>query len=101
MYKRQEEWWDIAGKVDAESTLWTWAWSRFPVLVYEGLPGLNETNPVQVTLADGRAVSGFPDARAGEPGELVLIGTGEPSSTHGPFSIDEIDSVAAAESADS
>lgn len=87
-----EEWLDIAGKVDVESTLWTWAWSRFPTLVYEGLPGINETHPVLVTLADGRTVSGFPDSRAGEPGELVLV---EAGTKHGPFSIDEIECVAA------
>lgn len=93
-----EEWLDIAGKVDVESTLWTWAWSRFPPLVYEGLPGINETHPVLVTLADGRIVSGFPDSRAGEPGELVLVEAGEAATTHGPFSIDEIECVAAAAS---
>jgi len=95
LVKAADEWLDIAGKVDAESTLWTWAWSRFPVLVCDDMPGVNETNPVRLVLADGRQVSGFPDARVAGPGRLVVIDTDDPQTTHGPISIDEIISVEA------
>ena len=93
LVKAADEWLDIAGKVDAESTLWTWAWSRFPVLVCDDMPGVDETNPVRLVLADGRQVSGYPDARAGGPGRLVVIDTDDPQATHAPISIDEILSV--------
>ncbi len=82
-----EEWLDIAGKVDAESTLWTWAWSRFPELIHEGLPGLNETLPVKAHLSDGQMISGFPDRSQSENGQLVLYMDGHYSE---PTSIDEI-----------
>ena len=91
-----EEWLDIAGKVDVESTLWTWAWSRFPLLVCDDLPGVNETNRVRLLLGDGRQVAGYPDARAAGPGQLILIDAVDPRVTHGPISIDEIESVEAA-----
>src|SRR5688572_22456133 len=55
------EWGDIAGRVDENATLWTWAWGRFPDLVYEGLSGVNETREVQVTLKTGEMATGFPD----------------------------------------
>lgn len=98
--KAEAEWADIAGRVDPAATLWTWAWSRFPDLVHEGMPGLNETSEVRVRLTDGREAVGFPDARQSVKGRLVLI----PSATQprqrivsqelcGPFSIDEIASV--------
>src|SRR5687767_6788549 len=44
------DWGDIAGRVDAEATLWTWAWGRFPELVHEGLSGVSETREVRVQL---------------------------------------------------
>ncbi len=91
------EWSDIAGKVDPAKTLWYWAWSRFPELVHSELVGIDETREVQVTLRDGRSVTGFPDARQSVQGELVLIGR-DPvdfhrSAEHGPFSLDEIAAV--------
>lgn len=96
LVKADEEWLDIAGKVDVESTLWTWAWSRFPVLVCDDLPGINETNQVRLVLGDGRELVGFPDGRAAGPGQLVVIDAGNPQLTHGPISIDEIARVVAA-----
>ena len=36
------EWLDIAGKVDPESTLWAWAWSRFPARVNADLAPTDE-----------------------------------------------------------
>ena len=57
------------------------------------MPGVNETNPVRLVLADGRQVSGYPDARAGGPGRLVVIDIDDPQATHAPISIDEILSV--------
>lgn len=91
------EWLDIAGKVDADATLWTWAWSRFPALVHEGLAGVNETLEVRVTWTDGTVVEGFPDSRASTNGQLVLLartgeGTGSYAATE-PRSIDEIAAV--------
>ena len=89
--KAEDEWMDIAGKVDADATLWTWAWSRFPLLVHEGLTGVDETYPVRVTLTDGRSAVGFPDGQQSVQGQLVLqeIGTDNPRYW-GPISIDEI-----------
>ena len=95
LIRASEEWLDIAGKVDVEATLWSWAWSRFPVLVYDDLPGVNETNPVRLLLEDGREIVGFPDARSAGPGQLVVIDARDSQLTHGPISIDEIASVAA------
>jgi len=91
------EWVDIAGKVDAEKTLWFWAWSRFPDLVHQELQTINETRPVSVTLRDGRQFSGYPDARQSRQGELVLLGR-DPDNPrqqeeYGPFTIDEIDAL--------
>src|SRR5690606_8812541 len=67
------EWVDLAGKVDPQATLWSWAWGRFPALVSEGIRGIDETWPVVVTLSDGRKFEGYPDSRESEQGQLVLI----------------------------
>ncbi|QDU40178.1 hypothetical protein Mal4_45330 [Maioricimonas rarisocia] len=93
--KAADEWGDIAGRVDPDLTLWLWAWSRFPVLYEEGLSGLNETHEVIVTLADGRELRGYPDARQSDRGQLVLLGrsdSGEATEL-GPISIDDVISV--------
>lgn len=84
------DWGDIAGRVDENATLWSWAWSRFPALVHEDLAGVNETSPVQVTLKTGKSFSGFPDARESTNGQLVLIPIAGGSEPMGPFSIDDI-----------
>lgn len=88
------EWQDIAGKVDPDSTLWTWAWSRFPALVHEGMPGVNETAEVRVTFRDGTVLEGYPDARESTAGRLVLLARSEADpGTYAlaePKSIDEI-----------
>lgn len=93
------EWPDIAGRADPDSTLWTWAWSRFPALVHEGLSGIDETKEVRVRLQDGREFVGYPDNRQSQRGDLILAGrspeTSQPTDW-GPFSIDDI---AAAEAA--
>ena len=89
------EWGDLAGRVDPEATLWTWAWGRFPELVHEGLSGVSETREVRVRLADGREIVGYPDGRQSKQGELVLLArtaTGR-IDEQGPFSIDEIAAV--------
>ena len=90
LQKAADEWLDIAGKVDVESTLWTWAWSRFSELVSEDLPGVDETHAVRLVLKDGRELVGFPDSRAAGPGQLIVIDVGESGRTEGPISIDEI-----------
>jgi hypothetical protein len=93
--KRAElEWADIAGKVDAKATLWTWAWGRFPDIVHEGLVGVDETNAVRVTLKNGQSHAGYPDNRQTEGGRLILV-SAEPaapggSAEIGPISIDDI-----------
>jgi hypothetical protein len=84
------EWGDIAGRVDEKATLWTWAWGRFPELVYEGLSGVNETREVQVTLKTGETWVGFPDARQSTEGRLVLVSADRSLGQFGPFSIDDI-----------
>ena len=100
LLQADEEWLDIAGKVAADATLWTWAWSRFSALVHERLPGVNETYPVCVTLRDGREVEGYPDSRRSKQGRLVLL-CHDPSDNaykeQGPFTIDEIADVRRAE----
>jgi hypothetical protein len=86
--KRAElEWADLAGKVDPQATLWTWAWSRFPELIHEQLAGVNETNEVRVTLKDGAEHVGFPDNRKSTAGRLVLATRG---GELGPWPIDQI-----------
>ncbi len=68
------EWLDIAGRADTQSTLWTWAWSRFPDIVHGELSGINETHRVKVVTASGEVLSGYPDGRKSERGKLFLLG---------------------------
>lgn len=86
------EWADIAGRVDPQATLWTWAWGRFPVLVSEGISGVDETSQVMVTLRSGSTLTGYPDARQSRAGQLVLVGRddGGQAMEWGPVSIDDI-----------
>lgn len=90
------EWLDIAGRVDVNATLWTWAWERFPVLTHAEMAGVNETHEVRVTLKDATVLNGFPDSRLSVRGTLVLIdqdpATGS-SIQHPPVSIDTIAAV--------
>ena len=86
------EWGNLAGKVDVQKTLWAWAWSRFPLLVHEGLNGLNETHLVNVTLHSGETFQGYPDARESEHGLLVLLSSNS-KDMWGPFSLDDIQDV--------
>ena len=96
LLKAESEWEDIAGKVDPEVTLWTWAWSRFPDLVHDEMAGVNETREVRVKLANGNSASGYPDGRQSRRGQLVLLGSNERDrADHGPWSIDEIAGVIA------
>jgi hypothetical protein len=96
--KRAElDWADIAGRVEPEATLWTWAWSRFPALVHEQLPGINETHEVRVTLKSGRVHAGYPDNRQSKGGRLTLL-CASTESGRGlvetpPISIDDIAAV--------
>ena len=92
----ETEWLDIAGRVDMNATLWTWAWERFPVLTHPEMAGVNETHCVRVRRKDGTTAEGFPDSRQSVRGSLVVIGhdpvSGE-TIQHGPFSIDDIAAV--------
>jgi hypothetical protein len=91
----EQEWPNIAGQVDLEKTLWLWAWSRFPALCVDDLPGIEESCAVAVMLRDGTRHSGYPDARRSRQGRLVLIGerqSGQPRES-GPFSIDDVQRV--------
>ena len=92
------EWLDIAGKVDAESTLWSWAWSRFPDLVNADMGKIDEAQQVTVTLKAGRSYTGYPDARASQKGNLVLLCKTEVPDRRfieqGPFALDEIATIA-------
>ena len=93
----EQEWPHLAGKVDSEATLWTWAWSRFDSLVCEGLKGVNETQEVSVRLKTGEIIQGYPEGRLSLRGELFLVDGAltEPfdATELGPFSIDEIAAV--------
>ena len=97
LMKAHVEWADIAGKVDPDATLWTWAWGRFPALVHEGMAGVNETREVRVIFRDRTEVSGFPDARQSRLGRLVLLARSSETGRHdiesGPHSIDDVASV--------
>lgn len=90
--KAEQEWTDIAGRVDPAATLWTWAWERFPDLVHPELPGVNETHRITISLAEGAEYTGYPDGRRSARGTLILLDTDAcgQSQTHGPFSIDQI-----------
>jgi hypothetical protein len=93
----EQEWGDIAGRVDANATLWAWAWSRFPDLVHEDLPGVNETYEARITLRDGSTIAGYPDNRQTVSGRLVLLCRADADPDRfeesRPISIDEIASV--------
>ena len=94
--KAHVEWTDIAGKAAPEMTLWSWAWSRFPAIVHDGLKGVDETHEVRVSLKDGRTVIGYPDARESELGRLVLVvrsASGRYDEESGPLLIDEIEQI--------
>lgn len=96
LLKADAEWLDIAGKVDTDATLWSWAWERFPRLTHPDLSLVNETHEVTVSLNDGTSQTGFPDARRSKRGELVLVcrdsSTGATLLTP-PINIDNIQSV--------
>ncbi|MDA1163242.1 MAG: hypothetical protein O3B13_09085 [Planctomycetota bacterium] len=68
----EHDWINIAGRVDPAATLWTWAWSRFPCLVHERLPGVNETLEVRIVLTSGKTIVGYPDNRESARGQLIL-----------------------------
>ena len=92
------EWLDTVGKVDLQRSLWFWAWTRFPDLVYRQLTGIDETRQVKVLLRDGRSFIGYPDARQSQQGHMVLVAR-DPTNPrrhelHSPFPIDEIAAVA-------
>jgi hypothetical protein len=90
----EHDWMNIAGRVDPAMTLYTWAWSRFPVLIHDGMAGLNETQEVRVELCNGEIVVGYPDARESCRGQLVLAAATDVGFDQlGPFSIDEIAAV--------
>lgn len=90
LIKAEQEWTDLAGRPDPARTLWPWAWGRFPMLTQDGLQGIDETYEVRVTLRDGRSGTGYPDNRASQRGQLVLVGT---NGTWGPVGIDDVASV--------
>ena len=100
LFQAEQDWADIAGQVDPQGTLWAWAWSRFPTIVCEGLPGIEETYLVRVTTRDGRTFEGYPDNRESRHGKLRLLCETSPSSgRHGLSEAISIDDVAAIERA--
>ena len=97
--KRAElEWHDLAGRVDPLRTLWLWAWSRFPVLVVDGLSGLEEAYLVMVCLKNGTKATGYPDSRRSLRGQLVILGN-DATAQEASFSLDEILSIERIEAA--
>ena len=90
------EWLDIAGRVDVNATLWTWAWERFPILTHPEMAGVNETCQVRLQLNNGDIYEGYPDSRRSLHGDLFLIGRNsltEDAEELGPFSIDDVATV--------
>ena len=100
--KAEQEWFNLAGRVDVNATLWTWAWERFPAVVHPDLPGVNETHEVTVQLFDGRTLTGFPDNRESQRGQLIMVGiSAENQRAHfGPIAIDQIESIVRCEMQD-
>ena len=98
--KAEQEWFNIAGRVDANATLWTWAWERFPAIVHPDLPGVNETHEVTVLLRDCRSFTGFPDNRESQRGQLIMVSTTEDGTLahFGPILIDQIADITQPES---
>lgn len=88
LLKAEGDWTNIAGLVDPEDTLWTWAWSRFPALVHPEMSGLDETREVRVRLTDGREFTGYVDARRSQRGELALLCSNGDEA--GPWTLDDI-----------
>lgn len=80
LFQAEQDWPNIAGQVDAHTSLWTWAWGRFPALVHEDLPGIDETHLVSVTTRDGQTFVGYPDNRESRHGKLRLLCETTPSS---------------------
>jgi hypothetical protein len=93
--KAAVEWFDIAGRADADATLWTWAWERFPELTNADLKGVNETHEVCVELRDSTQLRGFPDNRASRMGVLVRVRGNESGTIEStqPVEIDRIRAV--------
>ncbi len=94
LFQAEQDWTNLAGQVDPQGTLWAWAWSRFPLLVCEGLPGIEETHLVRVTARDGRTWVGYPDNRESRHGKLRLLCETSPDSGRhelsDAISIDEV-----------
>lgn len=90
----EQNWLDLAGKVDVDGTLWAWAFSRFPHLVHPELQRIDETHAVTITLADGSRHTGIPDGRLSRGGSLVLLCDdprgGRRLFEAGPFPLDQI-----------
>ena len=97
LFQAEQDWANIAGQVDAQGTLWAWAWSRFAAMANEGLPGIDETHPLRVTTRDGRVLEGYPDNRESRHGKLKLLCESPPGSGQhelsDAISIDEIATV--------
>jgi hypothetical protein len=97
----EHDWLNIAGRVDPAMTLYSWAWSRFPALIHDGMAGLNETQEVRVELRSGETVVGYPDARESSHGQLVMTAATDVGFDQlGPFSIDDIVAVELVSEAD-
>lgn len=94
LFQAEQDWVNIAGQVDPHRTLWAWAWSRFPPLVSDGLPGIEETYLLRVVTRDGRQFVGFPDNRESRHGKLRLLCKTSAGSGHhelsDAISIDDI-----------
>lgn len=94
LFQAEQDWANIAGQVDAQGTLWAWAWSRFEALAHEGLPGIDETHPLRVTTRGGRVLEGYPDNRESRHGKLKLLCEVPPGSgdyeLSDAISIDEV-----------
>jgi len=94
LLKAEMEWGDIAGRIDAQFSLWLWAWSRFPVLYVDGLRGLDESFFVRVTMQDGTRHEGYPDSRATSRAMLVLVDREDGKTIErGPLRLDQVLSV--------
>ena len=73
LIQAEQDWINIAGQVDPQGTLWTWAWSRFPALVHDGLQGIDETHLLCVKTRSGHQLVGYPDNRESLHGKLRLL----------------------------
>ncbi|MGV2338054.1 MAG UNVERIFIED_CONTAM: hypothetical protein LVR18_29585 [Planctomycetaceae bacterium] len=88
------EWHDIAGRGRPRRDTLEVGMGTLPGCRASGLPGLNETWPVEVRLHSGQVYSGYPDARRSIRGQLILLRVDDSATARitetPPLSLDQV-----------